>query len=117
MDAINTVALTVISACVGANISKMPDNKQTLASVVIIMLGLLLFHRTVIGWAQLLAHRQFKRLIQVAILTAPVGAVIALVTGNFIGNTAVGIGLMLGWVTMFFFAASAGFFPYERAKR
>jgi hypothetical protein len=110
MRSIDSIALTVISACIGMNTSKMPASPNTLIILVVVMIGMLVFHHSLRLLYNAVYFRQFRRACIVFSGCAPVCVLMALAVGDFVGNIYLGSGLFLGWFMMFAFMLASGHF-------
>ena len=98
---LDAIALTVISACIGIQAADFPDTPQTAFRIFVLLILLMIFHRSLRAMYALVYFRQYKRAPIVFGLAIPAMAVVALYTGSIIGNFWLGIGLIGGWVGTF----------------
>ena len=101
--ALDAVALTVVSACVGIQAASWSDTPETGVKIASLIVALFMYHRMLRSFYNLIYFRQFKRAPIVLTLFFPSMVVIAIYVGEIIGNLWLGVGLLFGWLLSFLF--------------
>jgi hypothetical protein len=100
-----TVSLTMLSALVGANASKLPDNHQTTWKIVAAILSLSVFYSIMQLLWESIRNKQWTRSTLIALTAFFLSSIFAQAIASISGNRGIVDGIFYGWLFSFMFMA------------